>query len=165
MDNDQVTQSSSSPKILYLLRHSDAENSFINRSDFTRKLNRFGREKARVFSSNFASEINVNLIFCSNATRTKETLQLLELPEIETKFRDILYLAQKEVLITEIQNVSKKINKILLVGHNNGLSDLLHYLTGTNMLLSTCQMVEIQIETDDWALIGRDTGSLLRNFF
>jgi phosphohistidine phosphatase len=87
------------------------------------------------------------------------------LQEIDSKFSDTLYLAQKEVLITEIQNVSKKINKLLVVGHNNGLSDLLHYLTGTNMLLATCQMVEIQIETDDWALIGRDTGSLLRNFF
>lgn len=165
MDNEQVTQSSSSPKILYLLRHSDAENSFIKHSDFTRKLSRFGREKVRAFSSNFASEINVDLIFCSNAIRAKETLQLLELPKIKSNFSDTLYLAQKEVLISEIQNVSKKINKILIVGHNNGLSDLLHYLTGTNMLLATCQMVEIQIETDDWARISRDTGSLLRNWF
>jgi phosphohistidine phosphatase len=165
MDNDQVIQSSSSPKILYLLRHSDAENSFIKHSDFTRKLSQYGREKARTFSSNFASEINVDLIFCSNAIRTKETLRLLELQEIDSKFSDTLYLAQKEVLITEIQNVSKKINKLLVVGHNNGLSDFLHYLTGSKMLLATCQMVEIQIETDDWALIGQDTGSLLRNFF
>ena len=74
-------------------------------------------------------------------------------------------MAEKEELISEIERVPREIDKLLIVGHNNGLSDLLGYLTGIKQLLSTCQMVEIKLETNDWALLGKETGSLLRNFY
>ena len=165
MDSDQVIQFNSSPKILYLLRHSDAESNSVNFNDFQRKLSAFGRKKAHAFSTKYASELTFDMVFCSNALRTKETLGLLELTEIDTKFSDRLYLAEKEELISEIERVPREINKLLIVGHNNGLSDLLGYLTGTTLLLSTCQMVEIKLETNDWTLLGKETGSLLRNFY
>jgi phosphohistidine phosphatase len=164
MDNDQVIQSNFSPKFLYLLRHSDAENNSADGKDFSRKLSQFGKQKAREFSSKYSSELRVDLVLCSLANRTRETVNLIDLKITEVLLYNSLYLAEKELILSEIEKTSNNVNKLLVVGHNNGLSDLASYLTGKNLLLSTCEMVEIQIETTEWTLIGQETGVLIRYF-
>lgn len=165
MANDQAIPSNFSPKILYLLRHSDAEFTSKQRTDFSRKLSNLGKQKVRNFSMNYLSDLEFDLVLCSKAIRTKETLKSLELKQTEVLFYDSLYLAEQETILSEIENVKESISKLLIVGHNNGLSDLVTYLTGENILLSTCHMIEIQLETDQWSLIGKESGSILRNFF
>jgi phosphohistidine phosphatase len=99
------------------------------------------------------------------ANRTRETVNLLDLKTTEVLLYNSLYLAEKELILSEIEKVPNNVNKLLVVGHNNGLSNLASYLTGRNLLLSTCEMVEIQLETKEWTLIGQETGVLIRNFF
>ena len=163
MANDQAIPSNLSPKILYLLRHSDAVNSADN--DYNRKLSHLGKDKAHHFSTKFSTDFSFDLVLCSSANRTKETLNLLELKQTEILFYDSLYLAEKEVLLAEIEKVPVRISNLLIIGHNNGLSDLAIYLTGSNIHLSTCQMVQIQLETNAWNLLGQETGRIVRNFF
>ena len=163
MANDQATPSNFNPKILYLLRHSDAVNSADN--DYNRKLSHLGKVKAHHFSTKFSAEFYFDLVLCSSANRTKETLNLLKLKQTEILFYDSLYLAEKEMLLAEIEKVSVRITNLLIIGHNNGLSDLAMFLTGSNIHLSTCQMVQIQLETNAWNLLGRETGRIVRNFF
>ena len=163
MANDQAIPSNLSPKILYLLRHSDAVNSADN--DYNRKLSHLGKDKAHHFSTKFSAEFSFDLVLCSSANRTKETLNLLELKQTEMLFYDSLYLAEKEMLLAEIEKVPVRITNLLIIGHNNGLSDLAGYLTGSNIHLSTCQMVQIQLETNAWNLLGQETGRIVRNFF
>jgi phosphohistidine phosphatase len=165
MDSDQVIPFNFSPKKLYLLRHSDAEDPTLNQPDFSRKLSNLGKKKVRDFSSKYSSELEVELVLCSTAIRTRETLSLLDLRQSEIQFFDSLYLAEKETILSEIQKIPDTLNKLLIVGHNNGLSDFLTYFTGENIILSTCQMIEIQVETEKWEFVGQETGSLLRNFF
>lgn len=164
MDNDQATQSNFSPKFLYLLRHSDAENSSADGRDFSRKLSPFGKQKARNFSAKNSSEFSIDLVLCSMANRTRETVDLIDIKQAEVQYNNSLYLAEKEIIISEIERRLNNVNKLLVVGHNNGLSDLASYLTGKNLYLSTCEMVEIQLETTEWTLIGKETGSLIRYF-
>jgi phosphohistidine phosphatase SixA len=149
MANDQAIPSNFNPKILYLLRHSDAVNSADN--DYNRKLSHLGKDKAHHFSTKFSTDFSFDLVLCSSANRTKETLNLLELKQTEILFYDSLYLAEKEMLLAEIEKVS--------------VSDLAIYLTGSNIHLSTCQMVQIQLETNAWNLLGQETGRIVRNFF
>ena len=163
MANDQAIPSNLSPKILYLLRHSDAVNSADN--DYNRKLSHLGKDKAHHFSTKFSAEFSFVLVLCSSANRTKETLNLLELKQTEILFFDSLYLAEKEMLLAEIEKVPVRISNLLIIGHNNGLSDLAIYLTGSNIHLSTCQMVQIHLETNVWNLLGQETGRIVRNFF
>ena len=163
MANDQAIPSNLSPKILYLLRHSDAVNSADN--DYNRKLSHLGKDKAHHFSTKFSAEFSFDLVLCSSANRTKETLNLLELKQTEILFYDSLYLAEKEMLLAEIEKVPVRITNLLIIGHNNGLSDLARYLTGSNIHLSTCQMIQIQLETNAWNLLGQETGRIVRNFF
>lgn len=165
MDNDQVIPFNFSPKKLYLLRHSDAENPTYHQSDFSRKLSNSGKQKVRDFSSKYSSELEVELVLCSTAVRTRETLRLLDLTQPRIQFFDSFYLAYKETILSELQNLPETHSKILLVGHNNGISELVTYLTGEHILLSTCQLVEIQLEIEKWEFIGRESGSLRRNFF
>ena len=163
MANDQAIPSNFNPKTLYLLRHSDAVNSADN--DYNRKLSHLGKDKAHHFSTKFSAEFSFDLVLCSSANRTKETLNLLELKQTEMLFYDSLYLAEKEMLLAEIEKVPVRISNLLIIGHNNGLSDLAIYLTGSNIHLSTCQMVQIQLETNAWNLLGQETGRIVRNFF
>ena len=163
MANDQAIPSNFNPKTLYLLRHSDAVNSADN--DYNRKLSHLGKDKAHHFSTKFSAEFSFDLVLCSSANRTKETLNLLELKQTEILFYDSLYLAEKEMLLAEIEKVPVRISNLLIIGHNNGLSDLAIYLTGSNIHLSTCQMVQIQLETNAWNLLGQETGRIVRNFF
>ena len=163
MANDQAMPSNFNPKTLYLLRHSDAVNSADN--DYNRKLSHLGKDKAHHFSTKFSTDFSFDLVLCSSANRTKETLNLLELKQTEILFYDSLYLAEKEMLLAEIEKVPVRISNLLIIGHNNGLSDLAIYLTGSNIHLSTCQMVQIQLETNAWNLLGQETGRIVRNFF
>ncbi len=163
MANDQAIPSNFNPKTLYLLRHSDAVNSADN--DYNRKLSHLGKDKAHHFLTKFSTEFSFDLVLCSSANRTKETLNLLELKQTEMLFYDSLYLAEKEMLLAEIEKVPVRISNLLIIGHNNGLSDLAIYLTGSNIHLSTCQMVQIQLETNAWNLLGQETGRIVRNFF
>ena len=163
MANDQAIPSNFNPKILYLLRHSDAVNSADN--DYNRKLSHLGKDKAHHFSTKFSTDFSFDLVLCSSANRTKETLNLLKLKQTEILFYDSLYLAEKEMLLAEIEKVPVRISNLIIIGHNNGLSDLAIYLTGSNIHLSTCQMVQIQLETKAWNLLGRETGRIVRNFF
>ena len=163
MANDQAMSSNFNPKTLYLLRHSDAVNSADN--DYNRKLSHLGKDKAHHFLTKFSTEFSFDLVLCSSANRTKETLNLLELKQTEILFYDSLYLAEKEMLLAEIEKVPVRISNLLIIGHNNGLSDLAIYLTGSNIHLSTCQMVQIQLETNAWNLLGQETGRIVRNFF
>lgn len=165
MDNDQAIPFNFSPKKLYLLRHSDAENLVNKLGDFQRNLSLIGKEKVRDFSVNHSTSLVFDWVLCSTAYRTKETLELLHVKHAQLNLFDTLYLADKQTLLSEIQKVPADVKNLLLVGHNNGLSDLATYLTGKNIHLSTCQMVEIQLEIDDWTFIGQETGSILGNFF
>lgn len=165
MGNDQAIPFNFSPKKLYLLRHSDAENLVNKLGDFQRNLSLIGKDKVRDFSVNHSTSLVFDWVLCSTAYRTKETLELLHVKYAQLNLFDTLYLADKQTLLSEIQKVPADVKNLLLVGHNNGLSDLATYLTGKNIHLSTCQMVEIQLEIDDWTFIGQETGSILGNFF
>lgn len=165
MDSDRVIPFNLSPKKLCLLRHSDAENLVNELSDFQRKLSKIGKEKVRDFSLNYSNSLVFDCVLCSTAYRTRETLELLAIKQIRSNHFDSLYLANINTLLTEIEKVPDTIKNLLVVGHNNGLSDLATFLTGNIVHLATCQMVEIQLEIENWSLIGKETGSLIGNFF
>ena len=163
MANDQAIPSNLSPKILYLLRHSDAVNSADN--DYNRKLSHLGKDKAHHFSTKFSAEFSFDLVLCSSANRTKETLNLLELKQTEILFFDSLYLAEKEMLLAEIEKVPVRITNLLIIGHNNGLSELASYITSESIYLSTCEFIEIGLEIESWKYISSGIGILKRNIF
>lgn len=152
---------SSDHKTLFLLRHSDAVNSDYF-SDFERRLTETGTQRAIHLGATVKNN-DLDYILCSPAKRTKETLAALNFENVPVLEIPSLYLANLQDIKDELIKISNSIDSLLLIGHNNGISELASYLLGENILLSTCQFVEIQLQIIDWNHIGCSIGSIKRN--
>ena len=113
--------------LLHLLRHAKSSR-HDNVEDHDRPLNRRGREAARLVGQHLpASTGTVNLVLCSSAARTRETLDLV-LPGFAPRPRclieDELYLAGRDELTARLQRLPESDANVLLIGHNPGLHDL-----------------------------------------
>jgi len=147
---------------LFILRHGKAVKPDILVNDFNRKLNKKGT--AQVNQIGYILQ-NTNQmipeIISSGAKRTEETAEImryyLEAPTIQ--FEDNLYLASRKKIQAYLQNNATE-KTVLLVGHNFGLSDFANYLTGTELLLSTAMLVQINFNFDDWKMLSGSTGTI-----
>ena len=145
---------------LYLLRHGKARTEADSGEDFDRKLNKKGTAQANQIGLILRQkEARIDQIISSGAARTTETAEIvnhfIQGPSIE--YHDDLYLAGIDGILHCLNHEGKGKN-LLYVGHNFGISDIVGYLSGENMSLSTCQLVHIRFALDDWKLVSRETG-------
>jgi phosphohistidine phosphatase len=74
-----------------------------------------------------AKSYEPELVLCSTAERTKETLELV-LPVLagkpQIRYDRILYLAEWPVLLAEIRALASEASPLMVVGHNPGLEHL-----------------------------------------
>lgn len=122
-------------KTLYLLRHAKSDWSDGALSDHARPLNARGRTAAPLVASYLKTKgYKPELILCSTARRTVETLDLLkpELPQkTQIRYEDPLYLAEPDKLLERINWVEDRINALMLIGHNPGMEMLAASLSGS----------------------------------
>lgn len=114
-------------KTLHLLRHakSSAEEGL---EDHERPLSRRGREAARRIGKHLSMTTDaLDLVLCSSALRTRETLDLV-LTEVSPRPRcvieDGLYLADRQRLIERLRRLDARDANVLLIGHNPGVQEL-----------------------------------------
>ena len=113
--------------ILHLLRH--AKSSWKEEiEDHQRPLNRRGREAARRVGLALPAAIgSLDLILCSSARRTRETMDLV-FAEFAVRPRSVvedeLYEAGKDELMSRLRRLPEDIGNVFLIGHNPGLHDL-----------------------------------------
>jgi phosphohistidine phosphatase len=121
--------------MLHLLRH--AKSSWKEGvEDHERGLNRRGREASRRVGRHLPASVGaLDLVLCSSARRTRETLELV-LDELATRPRCVieneLYAASKKELINRLRHLAESIGNVLLIGHNPGLHELAVALADTN---------------------------------
>jgi phosphohistidine phosphatase len=113
--------------MLHLLRH--AKSSWKNEvEDHERPLNRRGREAARLVGRHFPAVAGgIDLVLCSSAARTRETLELAVAgfaARPRCMIEDQLYLADRDRLIDRLQRLGEAEVNVLLIGHNPGLHEL-----------------------------------------
>jgi phosphohistidine phosphatase len=151
---------------LHLLRHAKTNPQSSTGLDFDRELLPRGYEQI-IELKNFLKDhpIDPKIILCSSAMRTRQTLaELKDLwPEAQVQFIDELYLASKQEILDQIcsQNSSEE---ILVVGHNEGLSDLVMNLAHPPHALKTCGFISMEFPFESSAYISQDTGSILAMF-
>ena len=113
--------------MLHLLRHakSSAKDDI---EDHQRPLSRRGRKTARRVGRNLSAKLGaVDLVLCSSARRTRETLDLVLdafSPRPRTSIEDELYLASREKLAARLGRLDARDVNVLLIGHNPGLHEL-----------------------------------------
>lgn len=147
--------------ILHFLRHAKTNQVSPTGRDFDRELLPRGYEQLSEFRSKLADQpITVSRVFCSSAQRTRQTWKEIAdlFPNATISFHDELYLASQQTLLNFL-NQQQSTETILLIGHNEGLSDLASYLTGSDIHLKTCGYLQISFPFDHSGFISASTGT------
>jgi phosphohistidine phosphatase len=151
---------------LHLLRHAKTNQVSPTGKDFDRELLPRGYEQIAELKL-FLKEnpIAPTTILCSSAIRTRQTLaEMQELwPNADIQYLDDLYLAEKEEILKLICAQNSP-DEILVVGHNEGLSELAMNLAHPPHLLKTCGFISLEFPFESSAYISQDTGSILGVF-
>ena len=142
---------------LYLLRHAEAESWNPLGNDFSRSLSSVGRRHAELVSKwAFETLAPPDTILCSPAKRTRETLApLLSLwPRLlaTTDYVDSMFGASLDMLLTLANDAFSYSERLLMVGHNPGIGNMLTNLarplkTGGHMRMATGTLAIIDFPT------------------
>ena len=120
---------------LLLLRHSKAVQAEPGEPDFERPLIPRGRRGARRVGQYLAREKQMpELILCSSAKRTRETLAGLLVflsQDAEIAVERGLYMASAGQLLARIRAVRPGVRSVMVVGHNPGIERLAAMLAGS----------------------------------
>jgi phosphohistidine phosphatase len=113
--------------MLHLLRHAKSS-AGEGIEDHERPLSRRGREAARRIGKHLSVTIGAfDLVLCSSARRTRETLDLVLTefaPRPRSMIEDGLYLAPRERLIERLRRLDPQDANVLVIGHNPGIHEL-----------------------------------------
>lgn len=155
-------------KTLFVMRHAKSDWENPNQSDFERPLN--GRGKLAAPKIGELMKINKfapDLIVSSPAVRAKTTAEKVKTAanfDAEIKFDARIYEAAVSDLLAVLAETPNAIERILIVGHNPGLENLVRNLTGEIRAMPTAALAEIELQINDWSAIRPDCGKL-RNLF
>ncbi len=96
--------------------------------DAARPLAERGRKAAKSMGAYLARlRPRPDLILCSPATRTRETLELVRPalhPKPEALYEETLYLADAKTLLERLRRLPEETLCVLLIGHNPGMHEL-----------------------------------------
>lgn len=147
---------------LVLLRHAKAT-SPEGVADVDRPLATQGKHDSPVAGQWLAEHLPViDIAVCSTAARARQTWNLVaaELDHAPLfQPDDRLYGASAEQLLAVIRMLPDEARTALVVGHNPGIEELVHLLTGTPQALSTCAIAVLTCP-DNWASTAARAASL-----
>ena len=151
---------------LHLLRHAKTEKFSSSGKDFDRKLMEKGiRQSTEMFKFLETKSFENTNLYCSAAQRTKETYELVcsKLKLNHISFHQELYLAGLEDLLQFIWNLKSQKN-IFIIGHNEGLSELASYLSGSNIQLKTCGYLQLEFLSESSEEMSKDCGIIRESY-
>jgi phosphohistidine phosphatase len=161
-------------KRLILLRHAKAAPKDAA-EDFDRVLAPLGRsEMAPIARCMQTDELKPDIALVSPAARTRETWDLAKgsLQDVALSFDDRIYEAPAEQLLTVLREADGVVadgpaERVVLVGHNPGISELAHVLAGSGEGLDrllrgmpTAALAVIDFDVDAWSKIAPGEGRL-----
>jgi phosphohistidine phosphatase len=119
---------------LYLLRHAKSSWDDPTLADHERPLAPRGRRDTKRIAKHLQRvRIEPELVLCSSATRTRETLDRLRsaLATSTIALEEELYGASSDELLARIHVVPDSVGSVMLIGHNPGLHELAVILAST----------------------------------
>lgn len=142
------------PRRLILMRHAKSDWSDSTQSDHARSLNPRGqRDAPRMAQWLLDTSMTPDSILCSTATRTRETLDLMQgvwEDDVEVAFDDRLYLAGPDTIAGCIAEVGGCSGTLMILSHNPGLSYLASVLAKESIELPTAAIAVFECDLDDW---------------
>jgi phosphohistidine phosphatase len=157
---------------VYLLRH--AKSSWKDRSlaDRDRPLAGRGKRAAKAVAGHIEAEgIRPDLVLCSPARRSRETLERVEAAfgdRVKARFEEALYGASEAELLARLRALPPELDSVMIVGHNPGLEDLALALAAEGVERArmeekypTAALATIDLSANDWSAVERGNGALV----
>ncbi|MDQ1633227.1 MAG: phosphohistidine phosphatase [Frankiaceae bacterium] len=146
---------------LLVLRHGQASNA--GASDAERPLTDSGRAAVAALAP-VVEPLDPDLVLCSSALRTRQTLELLALdPGVDVRLEDGLYGAGVDELIEFVRLVDDDVVSVLIVGHNPAAKDLVVELTGGERIPSfrPATLAVLELDVTRWWEVAPATARLV----
>jgi phosphohistidine phosphatase len=146
-------------KTLFLVRHAKSSRDDPSLPDRDRPLDDRGRQDAPKMGKRLAKrDVKPDLLLSSPALRALTTAQLIA-EEVGYKHKEIvaddrLYDSSADDLLAVIRALDKKLNSVMLFGHNPEFTDLAHRLSSEISDMPTCAVVEFNFDTKAWSDVG-----------
>jgi len=141
-------------KRLLVTRHAKSSWKSGADGDHARPLNKRGRRDApRVAAHLVGLGWVPERVLSSDSQRTRETLGLmLEVlePEPEVEFSRELYLAGPQEVAEALAEVSDSVETLMVLGHNNGWEDVVAWLSGEIVQLTTANAALLSCSEATW---------------
>lgn len=156
-------------KTLLLLRHAKSSWKKPELSDHERPLNKRGKKEApRVGEYLRASQLVPDLILSSTARRAQETAQAVAATsgfdgQVEL-FQD-LYMSDTAAYIDILHCMPEQADRVLVVGHNPDVEDLLALLTDVQEHMTTAALAVIALPISSWQELNEATDGRLLNLW
>jgi phosphohistidine phosphatase len=155
---------------LYLLRHAKSSWKDSSLSDRDRPLAGPGRRAAKAMAKHLRErDIHPDLVICSPARRTRETLERIEIAlgrgavQVEPR----LYESSAEGLLDVLRELPDRVDSALLIGHNPSLQELALALARRSpeverveAKLPTGALVTLAVPVSHWRELERGAAAL-----
>ena len=151
-------------KSLFLVRHAKSSRDDPALPDRDRPLDEKGQHDAPRMGKRLAKhKVAPDLIVSSPAVRAMTTAQLIA-DEVGYERKRIvsderLYATSADTLLAVIHETDKKIDKVMLFGHNPEFTELAHRLSSEIVDMPTCAVAEFRYDTKAWRDVGSTTPS------
>jgi phosphohistidine phosphatase len=150
-------------KTLLLLRHAKASRDDSGVPDHDRPLKASGKQDAKQIGR-LLREANLipSLIVSSTALRARKTASKAAKQmdyQRAIELSDCLYLSTPRDHLKVVQSLPDAEDRVMLVGHNPGISQFLSELTDTAAELSTAELAQIELPIKRWADLARSDGA------
>lgn len=157
-------------KQIYIIRHAKAEEHSFAKPDYPRRLIAKGKNKAHRIANELAQDLyemeNTRMI-SSTADRAYETAEIfaevLGIEKQNIQLEKSIYEASTDTLLKIVNKAPGKIDNLVLVGHNPGLSHLCSYICETYINLKTSEVAIIELPVGfNFAMVSSGIGILKR---
>ena len=160
---------------LFLLRHAKSSWQTDGQEDFERPLNERGRKSAPAIGAYMLRQgIAPDLVLCSTACRTRETLALV-LPflrgEATIRLEDRFYLASAAKLSAALRRLDNAVRQVMIVAHNPGIQEAALALSAEDLSADreaverkfpTAALAQIDFAAGPWSAVEPHCGTLVR---
>lgn len=162
-------------KTLLLMRHAKSSHEDEGLSDHDRPLNTRGRraaprmvERLQELEQLTDADLLPDRVLCSTAVRARETAEFFALIDGQKRpirYDQRLYHATPEGILEVVAGSGGSAERLMVVGHNPGLAQLVRYLTGDDRHMSTAAIARIELPIDQWSDVSSMLTGRLADFW
>lgn len=156
-------------KTLLILRHAKSSWKDESLPDHDRPLNKRGKEEApRMGRLIRELDLIPDLIISSTARRAQTTAKLVAEEagyDGEIILLRDLYAAAPEAYLEALETVGDKFQRVMVVGHNPGLEELVEALTGEYQPMPTAALAQVSLPIEGWSELNDEVEGKLSGFW